>query len=122
MAYEIEQVDGHFEMRLSGVTSKFEIMEMIGELTRRNPGMKRPGMWFIEPESQVPFSEFTALAGAIARVLPAVKVRSRTALVSSDEFQRAQMNMFLSEASMRSYEIQIHSSREEALAWLLEDR
>ena len=57
MGYEIEKKKGFFEVRVLGNTSKSEILEIIRELDRSDPGKHFPDLWIIAEESQVPFAQ-----------------------------------------------------------------
>lgn len=44
MAYQIEEKEGFFEVHISGETSKYEILDVIRELDRRDQGKKFPDL------------------------------------------------------------------------------
>lgn len=124
MAYEIEKQDGYFEVRVSGETSRYEVLEIIRELHTRDCGKKFPDLWLMAEESQVPFAHFSEIAQAIGRLLPVDAVGEKTAIVAADEFHMAQFEMYRSEASHLPFPIRVFLSRDEAVAWLTspEDR
>lgn len=118
MAYQIEMKDGFFEVRISGETSKYEVLDVIQELDRRDRGKKFPDLWLVAAESQVPFLHFSEIAQAIRSLLPRDAVGNKTAIVAEGEFLRAQMELYRSEASILPFEIRVFGSRDEAVEWI----
>jgi len=119
MAYQIEKKDGFFEVRISGETSKYEILEVIRELDRRDRGKKFPDLWLVAGESQVPLVHFSEIAQGIRSLLPRDAVGNKTAIVAAGEFHKAQLEMYQSEASILPFEIRVFRSRDEAVEWIM---
>ena len=119
MPYEIEKKDSFFEVRVSGETSKFEVLAIIRELERRDPVKKFPDLWLVAGESQLSFHDFGEIARAIGRILPRGADGSKTAIVAADAFQKAQLEMYPPEASSHlPFEIRVFSCRDEAVGWI----
>jgi hypothetical protein len=119
MAYQIEKKDGFFEVRISGETSKYEILEVIRELDRRDRGKKFPDLWLVAEESQVPLVHFSEIAQGIRSLLPRDAVGNKTAIVAAGEFHKAQLEMYRDEASILPFEIRVFRSRDEAVEWIM---
>jgi len=118
MAYQIEEKEGFFEVRISEETSKDEILNIIRELDRRDRGKKLPDLWLIAEESQVPFVEFSEIAKGIRKLLPHDAPGNKTAIVVAGELQKAEMELYRSEASILPFEIRVFRSRDEAVKWI----
>lgn len=118
MAYWIGKKKDFFEVRLLGNTSKFEILEIIRELERRDPGKHFPDIWIIAEGSQVPFVYFREIAETVRSLLPSDAIGNKTALVAASGFQKAQLEMYRSEASILPFEIRVFLSRDEAVEWI----
>ncbi len=118
MAYEIEKKEDFFEVCVSGNTSRFEVMEIIWELDRRDRGKHFPDLWIIAEKSQVPFVYFREIAETIRSLLPSDAIGNKTAIVAAGEFHKAQLEMYRSEASILPFEIRVFLSRDEAVKWI----
>jgi hypothetical protein len=119
MAYQIEKKEGFFEVRISGETSKSEILEVIRELDRRDRGKKFPDLWLVAEESQVPFMHFSEIAQGVRSLLPRDFVGNKTAIVAAGEFQKAQFELYRLEASILPFEIRVFRFRDEAVKWIM---
>ena len=118
MAYQIENMAGFVEVRVSGETSKGEILAAIGDLHLNDREKAVPDLWIVAQESQVAFIYFSEIAQTVQRLLPRGTVRSRSALVAAGAFQHAQFELYRAEASFLPFEIGIFHSRDEAIEWL----
>ena len=118
MGFEIQKQDGIFEVCVSGRTSKHEILCAIAELVRRDPGKRHPDLWTVAAGVQVPYPHYAEIAEAIGRVFAQPPISRKSAIVASDDFQKAQLELYRLEASMLPLDIRIFRSRDEAVAWL----
>ena len=118
MGYSIEERDGIFEVRLYGEISKFEILMVIAELCRKDPGKKHPDLWIIAAEVQIPYAYFKGISEAISFAFAQPPVSRRSAVVAADAFQKAQLELYRQEASSLPLEIRVFLSYEEAVAWV----
>ena len=119
MAYQIEKKDVFFEVHISGETSKDEVLEVIRELDRKDPGKKYPDLWLIAEESQIPYVHFIEVVQGIQSLLPPGSVGNKTAIVAAGEFYKAQLEMYRSVASILPFEIRVFRSRDEAVKWIM---
>jgi hypothetical protein len=118
MAHEIEKKDWYIEVRVSGPTSKHQILNIILQLNAMDPGKKLPDLWIFSWESQVPLVHFHDIARIIRQILPKHAVGSKSALVADGEFQKAQLELYQTEAAILPYPVGVFRSTEEALEWL----
>ena len=121
MAYEITAHDDFLEVRLSGETSKYEIIEIVGRLARLDPLKSRPDLWILAPEIHVPFTDLVQIAEAIGKKVPPEAAGSKTAYVVADEFQRAKLELYISEAAILTFDMRTFGSRDDAVAWMRSD-
>ena len=118
MPYRIEEVDSIFEVHVSNPTSKWEILQAVAELTRKDPRKEQCDLWCIPDEIFISFAEYQEIAGAIASLCPQDMVGNKTALLVSGTLQMAFAEMYRSEASHLPFEIGVFTSRDDALQWL----
>ncbi len=119
MGYEIEKQDGFFEVWLSGDGSKSLVLKAVAALMLRDPRKKHPDLWVLGPRFQVPYIEFSAIAEALARVFSSSLISKRTAIVASNPFQYAQLEMYREEVSCRiPVDLRTFASRDEAVVWI----
>jgi|GEM_PF-1116825 len=118
MSYQIEKMDGFFEVRVTGETSKDEVLEIIRELDRLDRGKKFPDLWIIDRESKIPLMHFGEIAQGIRDLFPRGAVGNKTAMVADGEFHKAQLEMYRADASILPFEIRVFESRAKAVKWL----
>jgi len=118
MPYEIEKKESFFEVRVTGETSKHEILRIIRELARLDRGKNLPDLWLVASESQVPFVQFADIAQAIRSLLPREALGNKTAIVAADAFHEAQLDLYRSEATMLPFPVRVFRSRDEAVEWI----
>ena len=118
MPYRIRTRDGFFEVRVWGETSTHEILNAVKELDRKDRGKKLPDLWIFAAESQLPFDQHAEIAKAIRSLCPPGMVGNRTAMVADGEFQKAQLEVYRSEASILPFPIRVFGSEDEAVEWL----
>lgn len=118
MAHEIETHEEFLEVSLSGQTSKYEILQIIGELARRDPGKELADLWILATDSQVPLPDLIEIAETIKKRLPPESRGRKTAFVATDAFQKAQLQLYVAEASVLGLDMRIFPSRDEAVTWI----
>lgn len=118
MGYEIVAREQFVEVLLEGETSSFEVMRIVKELARRDPVKKMPDLWMVSGESQVPLPEFSDIARAVGSLLPSTNGLQKTALVAAGELQKAELELYRSEADGLPFPIRVFRSRDRAVAWL----
>ena len=119
MPYAIEEQDGRFEIQLWGATSKWEVLEIVYQLYRRDPRKRRGDLWFIRQSDAIPFVAYPEIVEAVQRLGASLETTgARSAVVTDDALQRAQLEMFRSAASGLPFEIGVFATREEAVRWL----
>ena len=106
-------------MRISGETSKYEILAVIWELARRDPGKKFPDLWHVAGECQIPFVHLSEIAQGVRSLLPRDAVGNKTAIVAASESQKAEIEWYRSEASILPFEIRVFRSRDAAVEWIM---
>lgn len=121
MAYQIEQLADFIEIRLSGATSKQEILQILGELKLRDPDKQQADLWIADDASQIAFHHFSEIVQASRAILPDAPVQSKSALVATGSFQEAEFEMYRMEAESLPLDIGIFRSREAAINWLTGD-
>jgi len=118
MAYDIQEQDGFFEVRVSGETVPQEILGAVMELRRRDPKKQRGDLWQFSEASQLTFIDFQGMVEAIHHLCTPGMAGGRSAFVSDDEFLRAQAELYRAEASVLPFEFRVFASRDEAVRWL----
>jgi hypothetical protein len=118
MAHRIEDIGGILEVKVWGDTSKQDLLAIIMELQRRDPGKKCMDLWMIDSDCIIPFSEFHRIVEGIHSLCPPGMVGSRSAIVAFDSFQQAQLEMYRAEASILPFEMRVFGSRADAVEWL----
>ena len=118
MPYLIEEVDSIFEVHVSNPTSQREILQAIEELAAKDPRKERCDLWCFSDEAIVSLEEYPKIAQAIKSLCPPDMVGNKTALVVSSDLQRVAANMYRSDAADLPFEIEVFTSREDALRWL----
>jgi hypothetical protein len=118
MSYKIQEIDGYVEVSVWGETSKWEVLEIIRELQRRDPCKKVSDLWIVSGECMVPFTELSEIADAVKSLCTPNMIGSKSAVVAANELQRMQLEMYRAEAAMLPFEIGVFKSREDAVQWL----
>jgi hypothetical protein len=119
MAYKIEEQDAYTEVQVWGYVGLQDIIAILSELCRRDPEKARPDLWMIASECQVPLSAYSSIAEATRGMVPARTGVKRSAMVATDAFHRAQLDMYCVEARNLPFQIRVFATREEAIPWLL---
>ena len=105
-----------FEVNISGPTSKYEMVEALGLLIRKNPGKTRPDLWTFSEETTMSLEIFSAVSESLSYATPH-PVEPRSALLAANDFQKAQLLLFLPAVKHLPFEIDVFTSRDEALRW-----
>ena len=117
MPYRIEEVDSIFEVRLSNPTSQREILRAIGELAGKDQERTVRSLVFSHGSPGEP-EEFSEIVRVVKSLCPPDMVGNKTALLVSGELQRVAAHMYRSDAADLPFEIEVFTSREDALRWL----
>jgi hypothetical protein len=118
MPYKIQEIDGYVEVSVWGETSKWEVLEVIRELQRRDTRKEVSDLWLLSKECMVPFTEFSEIAEAVKSLCTSGMIGSKSAIVAEDELQRAQLEMYRAEAAILPFEVRVFRSRDDAVQWL----
>ncbi len=118
MAIQIQAAGEFIEVTVTGEVSKWEIMDALGKLQKLDPRKARCDLWTLGPEVVIPFSEFASIIGMTLKLTTEDFVGNKSAVVASDDFQRAEVDMYRMEAKTLPYPIGSFTSRDEAIAWL----
>ncbi len=118
MEYKIEKKETFFEINVSGEVSIFDILAIVEKLAGKDPGKHYPDLWIIAQEVEIPYSQFRSVAKSIEKLFVTPPISDKTAIVAADYFQKAQLDMYRQEASNLPLDIQIFTSRDNAIAWI----
>ena len=118
MPYKMQKIDGFVEVSVWGETSKWEMLEAVWELRLRDPCKKVSDLWIVSGECMVPFDEFPEIAETVQSLCTPGMIGSKSAIVASDELQRAQLELYRAEAAILPFEIRVFRSRDDAVRWL----
>lgn len=123
MAYEILVQDGLTEVRVWGESSESEVLGILAELRARDPGKRTCDLWIVASECVVPFGAYPRIADTLRGFCREDRVTrgSRTAIVASDEFQKALLELYRIEAAALPFEVGVFMKRDEAMRWLRQD-
>ena len=121
MSYEIQKLDDHVEIRLSGEISHWDVLLIFGRLRLMTPRKELSDVWVLSDDCAVPqFASFPTMVQYSTKLMPRDMVLNRSAIVVSNHLQKAQAEMYRREASGLPYEIGVFSDRENAVAWVRE--
>ena len=118
MEYKIEKKETFFEINISGEVSIFDVLAVVEELAGKDPRKHYPDLWIVAPEIEIPYSQYRNIAQAIDKLFIEPPIADKTAIVAADQFQKAQLEMYQQEASNLPLDIQIFTSRDDAVAWI----
>jgi hypothetical protein len=118
MAYRIEEKDSIFEVHMWGQTSRWEVMEIVHQLQRKDPRKESCDLWIFSETGGVFFDEFPEIVKAVASLCSSDMAANKTALVASDGFLRAQLELYRAEAAGLPFEIRVFETKENAVQWL----
>ena len=118
MPYRIQERDGFSEIHVSGETSKWEVLKAIRQLRDRDPRKETSDLWVISNTSMVPFAEYSTIVEAVRSLCSSDMIGNKTAIVAADELQKAELDMFRSQAEALPFEMRVFISRDEAVEWL----
>ena len=118
MEYNIEKKETFFEINISGEVSIFDVLAVVEELAQKDPGKHYPDLWIVAQETGIPYSQYRNIAQTIEKLFVNPPISDKTAIVTADQFQKAQLEMYQQEASNLPLDIRIFTSRDEAVTWI----
>ncbi|MCE9614080.1 MAG: hypothetical protein K8T26_07370 [Lentisphaerae bacterium] len=118
MPCDIKFCESFTEVTLYGEATAWDVMDAVQRMHVQDPHKERADLWVVSPTSVIPLSAFTPLIDALKALCKQVSTGKPSAIVSTNALQRAQLSLYLSEASALPYEIRTFESREAAVAWL----
>jgi len=120
MPHAIRRTADIAEVDVWGQVTAAEIAGIVVELSRQDPAKDKHDLWNIAQESMLPFKSFWAIVEVTRKLLPpgVRECRGRSAMVASDEFRKAQLDMYTREAESLPFRIRVFLSRDEAMKWL----
>ncbi len=121
MHYTILNHDRFVEIQLAGQVSPWDILKLIHELYRKDPEKQTPDLWVLDQNLDFSMHSFPpVLKGLLKLTARLAKKGCNSAILSADEFQRAEIDMYCQEAATLPYEVQNFTNRKNALSWLLD--
>jgi hypothetical protein len=118
VSYRIQEHDDLMEIEVWGSTSVWEVLGILYKLHRNDPHKETPDLWILSAESIIPISGFARVVNGLQVLCANLIQGCRSAVVTENEIQKAEMEMFREEAQGLPYEIGVFTSREEAVVWL----
>lgn len=120
--YKILKQDHFVEIHLAGHVSPWDVLKIIHELYRQDPGKQIPDLWVLDENLDFSMHSFPSiLKGLLKLAARMVKGGCRSAILSADEFQRVKLDMYCQEAvAILPYEVRNFTNRNRALSWLLD--
>ena len=118
MPYSIKRQNGFVEVEVWGETSAAEIIAAVNEIHAEYPRKECSDLWVLARESMLPLSTFPTIIEAIVGLCGEDHVYRRSAIVASDQFQKAMADMYRSEADTLPFEVGVFISRDDAIQWL----
>ena len=118
MEYNIQKKETFFEINISGEVSIFDVLAVVEELAQQDPGKHYADLWIVAPEIEIPYSQYRNIAKAIDKLFVNPPIVSKTAIVTADQFQKAQLEMYQAEAFDLPLDIRVFTSRDEAVTWI----
>ena len=122
MRCEIIQHPQHVEVRVPCDARRWDMVEAVRELVRRDPGKRVPDLWVFADDVDVSYADFEAIVASILELCPAGMMGRRSALVAVSPLQQAQLQMYGDEARRLPFEVRVFADQSAAVAWLTEVR
>ncbi len=120
MPYEIEKNDDYVEVRLAGEFTAVEILKAVNTLRTSDPRKKIPDLWVVPQGHLIPANWHSIIVKGILKLCPSSIVGARSAVLTSNEFYKALVDMYCCEAESLPYKIRVFTSRKAAEKWLRE--
>jgi predicted Fe-S protein YdhL (DUF1289 family) len=118
MPFRVSENDGLVEVHAWGDVSMAEVCMVLRELRQRDPHKERSDIWYISDASVIPIAAYAAIVEELKSMCGPETGASRSAIVVSNELQRAAMEIYKAEAVGLPWQIGVFRSRDEAVAWL----
>jgi hypothetical protein len=122
MTYNIREKTGFVEVNATGNISYWDLLKIVHDLYKRDPKKEIPDLWVLDENFDFPLCSYSPLIQGILKLASrcGIKRGCESATLAADEFQRIKVAMYCTEASALPYDIQAFTSRETAVAWLLD--
>jgi hypothetical protein len=118
MPYRIQKTDGFVEIYLWGETSPGEVLVVLRRLHDLAPSKELSDLWIFSSECVIPCEAYQTIVKAAQSLCCTGMIASRSAIVAADQFQKAQLELYLREAQNLPFEIGAFTERDEAVEWL----
>jgi hypothetical protein len=118
MPFRMNENGGLVEVHAWGEVSAAEVCMVLRELCQRDPHKEKCDIWYVADASVIPIAAYAAIVAELKSLCGPETGASRSAIVVSNELQRAAMEIFRAEAVSLPWQVGVFRSRDEALAWL----
>lgn len=119
-SYEIHQEEQYVEVHAGGSFTHWDLLKIIHQLHKDDPKKEKPDLWVLDRSFELSLYSFPPLVQGILSLIARCAIRKgcRSAILAADEFQKAKVDLYCTEAVELPYEIQSFTSRSQALDWL----
>ncbi len=118
MPCEIRESADYIEVRVLAGTNRFEVLDTVAELARRDRGKKMCDLWLFSKDVNLSYVDFGSTAEAIGRLCPPDMKGNRCAIVGEDALQQAQLELYRAEAASLPFDIRVFGDKTTAIRWL----
>lgn len=121
LTYEIVSKETYVEVHASGTVSHWDLLKIIHQLHRDDPKKTKPDLWVLDENLEFSLYSFPPIIQGIAALIARNAVRNgcRSAILAADEFQKAKVEFYCTEAAaVLPFEIRAFTSCREAVDWL----
>jgi hypothetical protein len=118
MPCEIHDRADYVEVRVSKGTTRFEVLDTVAELARRDHGKQKCDLWIFSKDVELSYADFAYTAEAIGRLCPPDMKGNRCAIVGGDALQEAQLGLYRDVAASLPFEIRVFGDETAAIRWL----
>ena len=120
MPYKIEDRDCYVEVSVWGEANRWEVLEALRKLHRRDPRKEIPDMWLISEETVFPVEWHLPVATATEKLCAKGCIGARSAIVVADKLHKAQLDLYRKQARELPYQMRVFTERKDAEIWLAE--
>jgi hypothetical protein len=112
------------EVRVWGDCSESELLGILTQLWEKDRGKHSSDLRIVAPGCLIPFGTYPRIVDRLRQFCQADQMTHgrRTAIVASDEFQKALLELYRIESQSLPFEVGVFMSRDEAVRWLREDQ
>jgi hypothetical protein len=121
LAYKIFKGDDCTEVHISGSGTHWDLLKIIHQLSQTDPQKEKPDLWVLAPDLDISLYSLSPLVQGILALMARfgmLKKGCKSAILATDELQKAKMELYCAEASVLPFEIQAFTARDQALNWL----